>query len=746
VKYFTNAWIAISLLRHVGCTLPVQLWYLGSEELDPYMQELTAPLGVECIDARALGTIYPARILRGWELKPFAILHAPFREVLLLDADNFVAANPEYLFESWEYRQTGALFWPDAGRMMLDNPIWRLFGVPFLDEPEFESGQIFVNKEQCWKALCLTKYYNDHSDFYYRYVHGDKETFHLAFRKVGQPYVVTSHPMKYHEGTFFQHDFAGNVLFQHRNRAKWDLNGNNPSNSQFRFEKECLRFLDGLRDVWDGKIGGPRKRLGSEDVRNAKKELLANVYRFVRSGSGYWPISFMRDGRIGIGATTTEQKWDVRISGNRLALEIGTDSTRSCVLEPSDRGWRSASGAEVALIPKPVGASASAPLSMNEFIEKALSYAEPLSQNTGSGNLGFGWVYYGMARNLCPDFAVVIGSARGFVPLCVARGMQDNGRGEVIFIDPAYTGSGDPGWDGRGHWEHATEVEKWFDVFGLRGWIRHLKMRSEDAFPAVREIVAGKYTGLVVIDGAHTYENSLQDFDLYSSLMSDGVLLFHDATNPNCGVSWTMHALRTRGLDVATFNLDVGLSVVPIKQPPRVDDKWSYLISASDRGSLIMEHLGPLLRDGDRVLEAYCGFSPLNAHYENVRVFGFDVDPTIIERLRIQYPRHTWAQIEEKHVAYAELPEEVDVLVGLGLSYGYCSWDAQLVEPNIRLLVRGYRPRVCLFETAADYHDGKILDALKKILHRTGYTCSEAMIQTSMSSYGRRRILVGKAA
>ncbi|MEO5817895.1 MAG: class I SAM-dependent methyltransferase [Gemmatimonadaceae bacterium] len=745
--YFTNAFIAVSLLRHVGCTLPVQLWYLGSNEIDSFMEELIAPLGVECIDAMTVSSVHPARILRGWEVKPYAMLHCPFREVLLLDADNFVATNPEYLFESWEYRQTGALFWPDVGRMPVSNVMWDVFGVPFLDEPEFESGQVVVDKERCWTALSLTKFYNDHSDFFYRYVHGDKETFHFAFRKVKQPYAMTSHPMRLQDGTFFQHDFAGNLVFQHRNRVKWSYDGENPSVDGFQHEAECRRFLGDLRREWNGVVGGNGDRAVTEDVHAARRELTADVYRFVRDGYGYWPMSFMSDGRVGIGSTTTERTWDVYISGSRLALEIGAEGGPSTVLRRSALGWRSAAGeTELALIPRKAGVSSRVSLSFNEFVETTLAYAEPLSQNTGTSDLGFGWIYYGIARNIKPDFAIVIGSARGFVPLCVARGLHDAGHGQVIFIDPAYRGSGDPAWDGRGHWEHASEVEKWFDLFGLSNRIKHLKMRSDDALPVVRELVAAGHVGLLVIDGAHTFEQSLRDFDSYTPLMSDGMVLFHDATNPNCGVSWTLQVLRSRGLDAATLNRDVGLSVVPIKRPPRVDDKWSYLTAASDRGRLIMEHLGPLVRPGDKVFEAYCGFSPLNAEYREVDVFGFDVDPAIIERLRTEYPASTWAQIEEQRLAYADLPEHTDVLIGLGLSYGYCSWDAQLVEQNIRFLVRHYRPRACLFETAADYHNGEILDAMMRILNAVGYTCREAIIETSMHSYHRRRLVIGTQA
>jgi hypothetical protein len=84
--------------------------------------------------------------------------------------------------------------------------------------------------------------------------------------------------------------------------------------------------------------------------------------------------------------------------------------------------------------------------------------------------------------------------------------------------------------------------------------------------------------------------------------------------------------------------------------------------------------------------------------------------------------------------------------VGLGLSKGYCSWDPQLVQPNVGFLVRHYRPRVCLFEAAADYHNGEILDAVRTILDGAGYGCREAFIQTSMNSYSRRRILIGTSA
>jgi hypothetical protein len=75
LKYFPSVWVNVNLLRHFGCTLPIQLWYLGDTEMDPYMKRLLEPLGVECIDTREIEKQHPCRILCGWELKLYATLH-----------------------------------------------------------------------------------------------------------------------------------------------------------------------------------------------------------------------------------------------------------------------------------------------------------------------------------------------------------------------------------------------------------------------------------------------------------------------------------------------------------------------------------------------------------------------------------------------------------------------------------------------------------------------------------------------
>lgn len=254
-RLFTNAWVSIQMLRRLGCTLPLQLWHLGPREFDDRMRALIAPLGVECVDAMTLCRRGSGGLRHGWALKPFALLHCPFEEVLLLDADNVPVRNPEYLFDSAPFRRTGAVFWPDYEPLGPEHRAWRLFGVPYRREPAVESGQVLVNKRRCWKALRLVQWYNDHCDFYYEHVHGDKDTFHLAFRKLGQPYAMPRRPPHRLVGVMCQHDFLGRRLFQHRTMSKWSLFPVNRRTRGFRYEAECLAYLEQLRRVWDGRIG-----------------------------------------------------------------------------------------------------------------------------------------------------------------------------------------------------------------------------------------------------------------------------------------------------------------------------------------------------------------------------------------------------------------------------------------------------------------------------------------------------------
>lgn len=251
VNYLTCAWVAIRRLRELGCKLPIQVWYRGDDEFDRTWARLAGDYGVECIDAEKVREEHPHPNLGGWELKPYAMLHSPFRDVLSLDADNVPVRDPTFLFEAPEYCSTGAVFWPDLDitRTPADSPRWKIFGVEFREEPEFESGQMLIDKARCWRPLQLCNWYNERSHFYYNYIYGDKDSFRFAWRRLNQPFAMPPSPLL-QPPTFVQHDFAGQRLFQHRAQVKWSLLDNSPA-PHFVHEDRCFDHLRELRNAWN---------------------------------------------------------------------------------------------------------------------------------------------------------------------------------------------------------------------------------------------------------------------------------------------------------------------------------------------------------------------------------------------------------------------------------------------------------------------------------------------------------------
>jgi glycosyltransferase involved in cell wall biosynthesis len=344
VCYFTNAWVCINMLRRFGCQLPVQVWYLGQKEMDERMKDILRPLGVDFVDAFEVRQKHPARILNGWEVKPYAIIHSPFEEILYLDADNVPIVNPEFLFDTPEYKETGALFWPDFGRLERGRMIWNICGVPYRDEPEFETGQMVLHKEKCWSALALCMWYNEYSDFYYDHIHGDKETFHMAFRKLKKTYAMPSRPIDALEETMCQHDFEGRRIFQHRNCDKWDFFNNNKEIEGFLFEHECRTYISELRKKWDGQIANPMRYNAEKKTESEKaiaQALTDNVYVYERIGFDSRGISFSADGSIGVGTAGCESLWDIKEVKGEAVLTISSEKRVTCNLKRDSEGiWR----------------------------------------------------------------------------------------------------------------------------------------------------------------------------------------------------------------------------------------------------------------------------------------------------------------------------------------------------------------------------------------------------------------------
>lgn len=224
-SYFELAYSCLYNLRKLGCKLPFELWHLGPEEMTDVWREMAMSLGdIKIVDAHTVGP--GARILAGWESKVYAIMYSEFGEVLYLDADNLALRDPAYLFDAHEYAATGAIFWPDldTGKVWIPPYVWNLAGIDPNNrhQPAFETGQILINKGKRWKELCLTMHLNEYSDCWYDFVYGDKDTFKLAWHKLGSPYIMPSQSY-WRYPAIIQHDLSKRELFHHCCQGKQHL-------------------------------------------------------------------------------------------------------------------------------------------------------------------------------------------------------------------------------------------------------------------------------------------------------------------------------------------------------------------------------------------------------------------------------------------------------------------------------------------------------------------------------------------
>ncbi len=223
-----------------------------------------------------------------------------------------------------------------------------------------------------------------------------------------------------------------------------------------------------------------------------------------------------------------------------------------------------------------------------ELIQTILRQARPLGHHAESDtlNLGFGFMYYALARTLRPKHVVVIGSGFGFSVVCLALGLKDNGNGRLTFVDPSYSVFTDGPFKtvgGTSQWSDPQKVERHFARFGIEHLLTHYCMRSDQFFERYGEWNLPKI-GLAFIDGSHAYDDVMYDF--LSCLRHGGknmYLLLHD-TNiyireivRHAGVKrWLKSVQRNKdAFEVLDFPFSSGVAIVRVLK----NEAWTYLES-----------------------------------------------------------------------------------------------------------------------------------------------------------------------
>ncbi|RKO93587.1 mannosyltransferase putative-domain-containing protein [Blyttiomyces helicus] len=191
---------SVSMIRRYGCRLPIEVWSFQREFEKQGDRDAIEAMGTPDAPVTYRFAEDPRNYVPmergkgdGYHIKVAAIINAGFSDVLALDVDSIPLSNPEFLFDSPEYVENGAIFWPDYWKTHDENPVWRwiLWNFLILPSPEpprspttQESGMLVIDKKQSWKALNLLWYVerDDEIRAWHDFVLGDKDLFRFSFR------------------------------------------------------------------------------------------------------------------------------------------------------------------------------------------------------------------------------------------------------------------------------------------------------------------------------------------------------------------------------------------------------------------------------------------------------------------------------------------------------------------------------------------------------------------------------------
>ena len=179
----------------------------------------------------------------GW--KTLGILECSFDELLFLDTDVLALKDPSFVFETHEFRDHGAVFFPDITGVACNpeeismwtsgsrsSALWGTFGLEFQEGnwnfmQEQASAYLFVNKSRHWIPLLLSHFLTEH-EIMQQFVYGDKDCFRFAWLMLHSPFYFSEYPglvgnIKLSNTVrnnsinvcYLLHQFSGEILFLH---------------------------------------------------------------------------------------------------------------------------------------------------------------------------------------------------------------------------------------------------------------------------------------------------------------------------------------------------------------------------------------------------------------------------------------------------------------------------------------------------------------------------------------------------
>jgi hypothetical protein len=204
-------------------TLPIELWQAGKEiSNDAYMFIEKIQKKHNIILKNVKDYTNDIDHWKGFQIKAFAIKYSEFDEIILCDCDVLFGMNPTIIFNDPNYIKYGCFFfrdWLHHKPESKDKFINRIRFINYLlpEKNEFfphewdyiythnynirehtwyylEAGTVFINKKKHNDIITTIFDLNNNWKETYKYIHGDKETFWLAFVMNKKPFYMNDTP------------------------------------------------------------------------------------------------------------------------------------------------------------------------------------------------------------------------------------------------------------------------------------------------------------------------------------------------------------------------------------------------------------------------------------------------------------------------------------------------------------------------------------------------------------------------
>lgn len=218
-NHFHDIYQSIYSLRLLNVSLPVEIWVNEKDHrlCSKIFSEISFPsygtsirsgeqnAGVQCMKLQ--------NSVRGFASKFYSLLYTTFTDVLFMDADNVAISDVNSIFDSKEYRETGAILWADlwgdkCRSQHAGHPGYSGFETHVLFVANFaglkwenrrehaqeaETGQMAFDLTRHKGLLDFGRKFIEDEEFLKKIINGDKDIFRFAHIMTGQPFHYVPH-------------------------------------------------------------------------------------------------------------------------------------------------------------------------------------------------------------------------------------------------------------------------------------------------------------------------------------------------------------------------------------------------------------------------------------------------------------------------------------------------------------------------------------------------------------------------